>query len=102
MGSCISRIIHRDSTLTNIFIRPTCITSCSNYEPDKSDDVDSIDAEENSINEHIYFLNSEFSGSRGWFANIGVMISKLPNLAQLTFDGLNIHANELERFWGEI
>ncbi len=31
LGSCISRIIHRDSTLTNIFIRPTCITSCSNY-----------------------------------------------------------------------
>ncbi len=30
------------------------------------------------------------------------MISKLPNLAQLTFDGLNIHASELERFWGEI
>ena len=86
MGSCISRIIHRDSTLTNIFIRPTCITSCSNYEPDESDDIDSIDAEENSINEHIYFLNGKFSGSREWFANVGVMISKLPNLAQLTFD----------------
>jgi hypothetical protein len=102
LGSCISRIIHRDSTLTNIIIRPTCITSCSNYEPNKSDNVDSIDAEKNSINEHIYFLNGEFSGSREWFANVGVMISKLPNLAQLTFDGLNIHASELERFWGEI
>jgi hypothetical protein len=30
------------------------------------------------------------------------MISKLPNLAQLTFDRLNIHASELERFWGMI
>ncbi len=102
MGSCISRIIHHDSTLTNIFIRPTCITSCSNYELDKSDDVDSIEAEENSINEHIYFLNGEFSGSREWFANVGVMISKLPNLAQLTFDGLYMHWSELERFWGKI
>ena len=30
------------------------------------------------------------------------MISKLPNLAQLTFIELDIHASELERFWGEI
>ncbi len=52
--------------------------------------------------ERIYFLNGEFSGSREWFANVGMMISKLPNLAWLTFDGLNIHASELERFWGEI
>ena len=81
LGSCISRIIHRDDTLTNIIIRPTCITACSNYEPEESDDVDSIEAEENSINERIYFLNGKFSGSREWFANVGVMISKLPNLA---------------------
>jgi hypothetical protein len=102
LGSCISRIIHQDDTLTNIFIRPTCVTACSNYEPDESDDVDSIKAEENSVNERIYFLNGKFSGSREWFANLGLMISKLPNLAQLTFDGLNIHASELERFWGKI
>jgi hypothetical protein len=50
--------------LTNIIIRPTCVTACSNFEPDELGDVDSIDAEENSINERIYFLNGEFSGSR--------------------------------------
>ena len=99
---CISRIIHRDNTLTNIIITPTCVTACSNYEPEESDDVDSIEAEENSINECIYFLNGDVSSSREWFADIGVMISILPNLAQLIFDGLNIHASELERFWGEI
>ncbi len=81
LGSCISRIIHRDDTLTNIIIRPTCITACSNYEPEESDNVDSIEAEENSINERIYFLNGEFSGSREWFTNVGVKISKLRNLA---------------------
>lgn len=102
LGLCISRIIHRDDMLTSIIIRTSCLTVCSNYEPDESDDVDSIDADENSINKNIYFLNSEFSGSRDWFASLGVMISKLPNLAQLTFIELDIHASELERFWGEI
>ncbi len=81
LGLCISRIIHQDDTLINIIIRPTCITACSNYEPEESDNVDSIEAEENSINERIYFLSGEISGSREWFANVGVMISKLPNLA---------------------
>jgi hypothetical protein len=88
--------------LTNIIIRPSCLTVCSNYEPDESDNVDSIEAEENCINERIYFLNGEFSGSREWFTSLGVMISRLPNLAQLTFDGLDIDASELERFWGKI
>ena len=50
LGSCISKIIHQDDTPTNIIIRPTCVTACSNYEPDESDDIDSIDAEENGIN----------------------------------------------------
>jgi hypothetical protein len=86
LGSCISKIIHQDDTPTNIIIRPTCVTACSNYEPDESDDVDNIDAEENSINERIYFLKGKFSCSREWFANFGVMISKLLNLAQLTFE----------------
>jgi hypothetical protein len=102
LGSCISQIVHQDDTLTNIIIKPTCVIACSIYEPDESDNVDSIESEENSINERIYFLNDECSGSREWFANLSVMISKLPNLAKLTFDGLNIHASELERFWGEI
>ncbi len=102
LGSCISRIIHQNYTQTSIYINPICITACSNYEPDESDNVDSIDEEENSINLCIYFLNDEYSGSRGWFANFSVMISKLPNLAKLTLDGLNIHASKLERFWGEI
>ena len=102
LGLCISRIIRRDDTLTNIIIKPTCITVCCNYEPNESDDVDSIEGEENSINKNIYFLNGKFSGSREWFASLGVMISKLPNLAQLTFIELDIHASELERFWGEI
>ena len=102
LGLCISRIIRRDDTLTNIIIKPTCITVCCNYEPNESDDVDSIEAEENSVNKNIFFLNGEFSGSREWFASLGVMISRLPNLAQLTFNELDIHASELERFWGEI
>jgi hypothetical protein len=102
LGSCISQIIHQDDTLTNIIIKPTCIPACSNYELDEPDEVDSIDEEDNSINECIYFLNDKYSGSREWFANFSIMISKLPNLAKLTFDQLNIHARELERFWGEI
>ena len=88
--------------LTSIIITTSCLTVCSNYEPDEADDVDSIEAEENSINKNIYFLNGEFSGSREWFANLGVMISRLPNLTQLTFDELDIHTRELETFWGEI
>jgi hypothetical protein len=63
LGSCISRVIHRDNTLSNIIIRPTC--SC--YEPDKSDVVDSIETEENSINKCIYYLNYDVMGSREWF-----------------------------------
>ncbi len=63
LGSCISRMIHQDNTLTNIIIRPTC--SC--YEPNKSDVVDSIEAAENSVNKCIYYLNYDVIGSREWF-----------------------------------
>ncbi len=79
LGPCISHVIHQDNTLTNIIIRPTCLTACSCYEPNKSDNVDSIEAEENSINECIYYLNNHVSGSREWFTELGVMIAKLPN-----------------------
>jgi hypothetical protein len=41
-------VIHQDNTLTNIIIKPTCLTACSDYGLD--DNVDSIEAEENSIN----------------------------------------------------
>ena len=102
LGSCIPRVVHRDNTLTNIIITPTCITACDEYDIKEDDDVDSIGAEENSINRNIYKLNSELSGSREWFSALGVMIGKLPNLAQLTFDGLDTDKKELERFWGEI
>ena len=54
-----------------------------------SRDNDSI--VERECKKNIYFLNGEFSGSRDWFASLGVMISKLPNLTQLTFDELDIH-----------
>jgi hypothetical protein len=102
LGSCIRRMIHQDNTLTNIIIRPTCVTACSDYEPEESDDFDSIEAEENSINECISILNADVSGTREWFTNLGVMIAKLPNLTELTFDELDAHATELEGFWGEI
>jgi len=100
LGSCICRVIHRDNTLTNIIIRPSCLTACSDYGSD--DDVDSDDAEENSINRNISYLNEDVSGSRDWFTTLGVTIARLTNLTQLTFDGLDTNARELERFWGMI
>jgi hypothetical protein len=92
LGSCIARDIHRDDTLTNIIIRPTCLIACEEYEPNESDDDnDSIDC-----------LNMEASGSREWFCNLGYMFARLTNLTQLTFDGLDPEDEELECFWGEI
>ena len=94
LGSCITRIIHRDDTLTNIIVRPTCLIACSDYEPNESDyddDNDSLDA-----------LNLEVCGSREWFGILGVKFARLTNLTQLTFDGLNPDDEDLERFWGEI
>ena len=102
LGSCLTRIIHRDNTLTNVIIKPSCLTACNIYEPNESDDVDSVDAEENSINRAIYDLNVEVSGSREWFTFLGVMIANLTNLTQLTFDGVDPDAAELERFWAGI
>lgn len=102
LGKCIRRVIHRDSTLTNIIMRPTCITACTEYAPLGSDRVNRIEAEENSINKSIYDLNSEVSGSVEWFTKMGAMIANLPNLTDLTFEGLNIHATELVGFWNEI
>jgi len=101
-GLCLPCIIHRDNTLTNIIITPYSLQACDNYEPNESDDVDSIEAEENSVNRHIHDLNRKVSGSREWFTDFGVMIAKLTNLTQLTFDGLNPDDEDLERFWGEI
>ena len=102
LGLCLPRIIHRDNTLTNIIIRPSCLKACDDYEPDESDDVDSIEAEENSINRHIYDLNCEVNGTREWFEVLGSMIAKLTNLNQLTFDGVDPNADYLEAFWGEV
>jgi hypothetical protein len=103
LGSCIARVIHRDDTLTNIIIRPTCLTACVDYDAnDSEDDNDSIDAEDNSINRNIYDLNMEYSGSREWFTNLGFMFARLTNLTQLTFDGLDPENEDLEQFWGEI
>lgn len=39
---------------------------------------------------------------REWFCTLGVMFGRLPNLTQLTFDGLDPNNKNLERFWGEI
>ena len=94
LGSCIARINHRDSTLTNVIVRPSCLIACSDYEPNESDyddDNDSLDA-----------LNLEVRGSREWFGNLGVKFARLTNLTQLTFDGLDPDDADLERFWGEI
>ncbi len=57
LGSCITRIIHQDDTLTNIIITPTCLIACEEYEPNESDDDD----------EYLVALNMETSGSREWF-----------------------------------
>jgi hypothetical protein len=92
LGSCITRIIHRDDTLTNIIITPTCLIACEEYEPNESDDDD----------EYLVALNMETSGSREWFLYLGCMIAQLTNLTQLTFDGLDPEDEELELFWGEI
>ncbi len=91
--SCITRIINRDNTLTEIIIRPSCLTACNVYQPHESDDIDSIEAEENSINHDMNDLNGEFSGSREWFTLLGVIIAKLTNLTQLTFDGIDPDAS---------
>jgi hypothetical protein len=64
--------------------------------------VDSIEAEENSINQNIFYLKKDFSGTRNWFTTLCVTIAKLTNLTQLTFDGLDTNARELEGFWGQI
>ena len=89
LGRCLVGIIHRDITLTNIVIRPSCLQACDIYEPVKADDVDSLEPEENSVNCHIYDLNYEISGTREWFEVLGSMIANLTNLNQLTFDGWN-------------
>ena len=102
LGLYLPRIIHQDSTLTNIIIRPSCLEACDNYESDESDDDDSVDSEENSVNRYINNLNSEINGTREWFEVLGSMIAKLPNLNQLTFDGVEPNADYLERFWGEV
>ena len=82
LGSCIRRVVHRDNTLTNIIITPTCITACDEYV--------------------VEGLSSEMIGSREWFYLFGGAIGNLPNLTQLTFDGLDTDMRELERFWGKI
>jgi hypothetical protein len=78
LGKCISRVIHQDNRMTSIIITFGCLDDCLCYSPDKSDDVDSIEAEESSINECISILNGHKSGTREWFTNLGVMIAKLP------------------------
>ena len=92
LESCIDDIIHQDESLTNIIIRPTCLIACSNYEPNRS----------NENNDNFDGLTTEHSGSREWFCTLGVMIGRLSNLTQLTFDGLNPDNENLEQFWGEI
>ena len=90
LGSCITRIIHRDDTLTNIIVRPTCLIACSDYEPNVRV-RDSLDG-----------LHLQVCGSTEWFGILGVKFARLTNLTQLTFDGLNPDDEDLEQFWGEI
>jgi hypothetical protein len=92
LGSCITRIIHRDDTLTNIIITPTWLAAWEEYEPNESDDDD----------EYLGALNMETSDSREWFLYLGYMFAQLTNLTQLTYDGLDPEDEELELFWGEI
>ena len=102
LGQCLLRVIHRDITLTNIIIRPSCLEACDNYEPSESDDCDSIEADENSVNRRMYDLNCEGNGTREWFEVLGSMIANLTNLTQLTFDGIDPNYGNLDRFWGEV
>lgn len=102
LGRCLLRVIHRDITLSHIIMRPSCLDACDDYEPGESDDCDSIEAEENSVNGRMYDLNCEGNGTREWFEILGSMIAKLPNLNQLTFDGIDPEDRNLERFWGEV
>jgi hypothetical protein len=116
LGSCIARVIHRDDTLTNIIITPTCLIACEdyepniiiNYEPNESvDDNERIDEEyepeeSDDDNNILDALNMNASGSREWFYYFGYMFAQLNNLTQLTFDGLDPEDEELELFWGEI
>ena len=90
LGSCITRIIHRDDTLTNIIVRPTCLIACSDYEPNVRV-RDSLDG-----------LHLQVCGSTEWFGILGVKFARLTNLTQLTFDGLDPENADLERFWAEI
>ena len=94
LSTCITRILHRDNTLTEIIIKPSCLAACNIYEPHELD--------ENFMNADIYNLHGEFSGSREWFELLGVIIAQLSNLTQLTFDGIDPDTPELERFWGQI
>jgi hypothetical protein len=81
--------------LTEIIIKPSCLAACNIYEPHESDDIAS-EAEEKSIKNDIYNLHGEFSGCREWFEVLGVIIAKLSNLTQLTFDGIDPDTPELE------
>jgi hypothetical protein len=117
LGSCITGIIHRDNTLTNIIMTPYCLTSCYRYALIESSGIiddffgtgnntindATVEADENSVSRDIiHNLNSQRSGSKEWFDVFGGMIAKLPNLKQLTFDGVDPDAPELEGFWAEI
>jgi hypothetical protein len=69
LGKCISRLIHQDNRLTSIIITWGCLEDCLRHSPDESDDVDSIEAEENSINNCISILIIKAvpgSGSLTW------------------------------------
>jgi len=82
-----------------MIIKPTCLTACSDY--GSNNNVDSIEAEENSINQNIFYLDEDFSGTRDWFTTLDVTITKLTNFTLLTFDGLDTNARELEGSWGQ-
>jgi hypothetical protein len=102
VAAILSRILHRDITLAGIVISLSFLEACDNYEPDAADDVDSVDAEENSVNGRIYDLNSYVNGTRDWFEVLGSMIANLPHLNNLTFDGIDPKSKYLETFWGAV
>jgi len=97
VATILSRILHRDVTLTGIVISLSFLEACDNYASDAADAVDSVDAEEN-----IYDLLSYVNGNRDWFEVLGSMIANLPNLNVLTFDGVDLNEEYLETFWGAV
>jgi len=80
LGLCLRRIDARDNTLTHIIVNERGIEAVFNSEP----------------------VEFELMDDSAWFEEVGSMIAALPNLNELTFDGIDPDVDYLGRFWGEV